>query len=256
MMRITVLGCGPSWGVPRIGNDWGACDPKNPKNRRTRCSLLIEDGGQTVLIDTPPDLRQQLLASQIQRIDAVLFTHAHADHSHGIDDLRSVNRMVGKPMPIFGSPFTMDELRARFRYIFAPVDTTAPVFYKPAVEPHEITAPFTAAGMAIVPFEQDHGFSKTTGYRFGRVAYSTDALQLDDAAFAALDGVELWIVDCIRHAPHPTHSHVERTLGWINRVKPRRAILTHMDETLDYETLRQVLPAGVEPGFDGLRVEL
>jgi phosphoribosyl 1,2-cyclic phosphate phosphodiesterase len=255
-MRITMLGCGPSWGVPRIGDDWGACDPKNPKNRRSRCALLIEDGGQTVLIDTPPDLRQQLLAAQVKRIDAVLFTHAHADHSHGIDDLRSVNRMVGKPMPIYGSPYTMGELRARFRYIFASVDTTAPVFYKPAVEPHEVTGPFTAAGMGVVPFDQDHGFSQTTGFRVGRVAYSTDVMTLDDAAFAALAGVELWVVDCIRQKPHPTHSHLERTLSWIDRVRPRRAILTHMDESLDYETLRRMLPAGVEPGFDGLIVEL
>jgi phosphoribosyl 1,2-cyclic phosphate phosphodiesterase len=255
-MRITMLGCGPSWGVPRIGDDWGACDPKNPKNRRSRCALLIEDGGQTVLIDTPPDLRQQLLTAQVKRIDAVLFTHAHADHSHGIDDLRSVNRMVGKPMPIYGSPYTMGELRARFRYIFASVDTTAPVFYKPAVEPHEVTGPFTAAGMGVVPFDQDHGFSQTTGFRVGRVAYSTDVMTLDDAAFAALAGVELWVVDCIRQKPHPTHSHLERTLSWIDRVRPRRAILTHMDESLDYETLRRMLPAGVEPGFDGLIVEL
>jgi phosphoribosyl 1,2-cyclic phosphate phosphodiesterase len=255
-MRVTVLGCGPSWGVPRIGNDWGACDPKNPKNRRTRCSLLIEDGGHTVLIDTPPDLRQQLLTHDIRRIDAVLFTHAHADHSHGIDDLRSVNRLVGKPLPIYTDPDTMSELQARFRYIFAPVDTAITTFYKPAVEPHEITGPFTAVGMPIVPFEQDHGFSKTTGYRFGRFAYSTDVMTLDDAAFAALEGIEVWVVDCIRHAPHPTHSHLVRTLSWIERVKPRRAILTHMDETLDYETLRQSLPLGVEPGFDGLVLEL
>jgi phosphoribosyl 1,2-cyclic phosphate phosphodiesterase len=255
-MRVTVLGCGPSWGVPRIGNDWGVCDPTNPKNRRTRCSLLIEDGGHTVLVDTPPDLRQQLLTAQVRRFDAVLFTHAHADHSHGIDDLRSVNRLVGKPLPIYTDPQTMSELQARFRYIFTPVDTTVPTFYKPAVEPHEVTSPFTAAGMAIVPFEQDHGFSKTTGYRFGRFAYSTDVMTLDDAAFAALEGIEVWVVDCIRHAPHPTHSHLARTLSWIERVKPKRAILTHMDETLDYETLRQSLPPGVEPGFDGLAVEL
>ncbi len=255
-MRITMLGSGPSWGVPRIGNDWGACDPKNPKNRRTRCALLIEDSGHTILIDTPPDLRQQLLTAEIKRIDAVLFTHAHADHSHGIDDLRSVNRLVGKPLPIYTDAHTMSELQARFRYIFTPVDTAAPTFYKPAIEPHEITGPFTAASMAIVPFEQDHGFSKTTGFRFGRAAYSTDVMTLDDAAFAALEGVELWVVDCIRHAPHPTHSHLARTLSWIERVKPRRAILTHMDETMDYETLRRSLPAGVEPGYDGLVIDI
>ena len=252
-----MLGCGPSWGVPRIGNDWGACDPSNPKNRRTRCAALIEDGGQTVLIDTPPDLRHQLLAAEIKRIDAVLFTHAHADHSHGIDDLRSVNRLVNKPMPIYGSPFTIGELRARFRYIFTAVDPAAKTaFYKPAVEPHEVDGPFTAAGMTVVPFEQDHGFSKTSGFRIGRFAYSTDVIRLADAAFAALAGVEVWIVDCIRERPHVTHSHLEQTLQWIARVKPQRAILTHMDESLDYETLRRRLPAGVEPGYDGLAVEI
>jgi phosphoribosyl 1,2-cyclic phosphate phosphodiesterase len=256
-MRVTVMGCGPSWGVPRIGNDWGACDPQNPKNRRTRCGLLIEEGGQTILIDTPPELRLQLLAAQVKRIDAVLFTHAHADHSHGIDDLRSVNKLTGKPLPLYASAQTIDELKARFRYIFAPVDEGARnAFYKPALDTQEVAAPFTAAGLPVVPFEQDHGFSKTTGFRFGRVAYSTDVLQLDDAAFAALDGTEIWIVDCIRRAPHPTHSHIERTLGWIARVKPRRAILTHMDETLDYATLRRELPAGIEPGYDGLVIEI
>jgi phosphoribosyl 1,2-cyclic phosphate phosphodiesterase len=256
-MRITMLGCGPSWGVPRIGNDWGACDPNNPKNRRSRCALLVEDAGQSVLIDTPPDLREQLLTHNIRQIDAVLFTHAHADHCHGIDDLRSVNKLVGKPLPLYADPHTMSELQARFRYIFAPVDPDVrTAFYKPALEPHTVTAPFTVAGMSVVPFEQDHGFSKTTGYRFGRMAYSTDAMGLDEAAFTALAGVETWVVDCIRYTPHPTHSHLERTLGWIDRVKPRRAILTHMDETLDYETLRRALPPGVEPGFDGLVIEI
>ena len=256
-MRVTVLGCGPSWGVPRIGNDWGACDPKNPKNRRTRCSLLVEDGGQTVLVDTPPDLRQQLLTAKPAKIDAVLFTHAHADHTHGIDDLRSVNKLSGKPLPIYADPQTMSELKSRFRYIFAPIDADArTAFYKPAVEPYEIEGPFTAAGMTVVPFVQDHGFSKTLGFRFGKFSYSTDVFMLDDAAFAALAGTDIWIVDCIRYKPHVTHSHLERTLEWIARVKPRRAILTHMDESFDYETLRQLLPAGVEPGHDGLVIEI
>jgi phosphoribosyl 1,2-cyclic phosphate phosphodiesterase len=256
-MRVTMLGCGPSWGVPQLDGNWGACDPNNPKSRRTRCAALVEDGGKVVLIDTPPDLREQLLAVQAKQIDAVVFTHAHADHSHGIDDLRSINRMMGVPLPIYADPYTMTELRERFRYIFAPIDTQAgAMFYKPAVEPHEVTAPFTAAGMPIVPFVQDHGFSQTLGFRFGRFAYSTDVIRLDDAAFAALEGVEVWIVDCIRERAHVTHSHLEQTLAWIDRVKPRRAILTHMDETLDYATLRAKLPPGVEPGFDGLVVEI
>jgi phosphoribosyl 1,2-cyclic phosphate phosphodiesterase len=256
-MRVTLLGCGPSWGVPRIGDDWGACDPNNSKNRRTRCAILFEDQGNAVLVDTPPDLRQQLLAAQVKQIDAVLFTHAHADHSHGIDDLRSINRMMGKPLPIYADAHSIGELKARFRYIFAPVDEgVRAAFYKPAVEPHEVAGPFVAAGMAIVPFVQDHGFSKTLGFRFGRFAYSTDVIRLADAAFAALAGIEVWIVDCIRERAHVTHSHIEQTLAWIARVKPRRAILTHMDESLDYETLRRALPAGVEPGYDGLVVTL
>lgn len=256
-MRVTMLGCGPSWGVPRIGNEWGACDPNNPKNRRTRCAVLVEAAGSTVLIDTPPDLRQQLLAAQPGKIDAVLFTHAHADHSHGIDDLRSVNKLSGKPLPIYADAQTMAELKARFRYIFAPVDAEAKTaFYKPAVEPHEVGGPFTAAGLDVVPFVQDHGFSKTLGFRFGKFAYSTDVFMLDDAAFAALAGIEVWIVDCIRYKLHVTHSHLERTLEWIARVKPQRAILTHMDENLDYETLRRALPLGVEPGYDGLVIEI
>jgi phosphoribosyl 1,2-cyclic phosphate phosphodiesterase len=256
-MRITMLGSGPSWGVPRIGGDWGACDPSNPKNRRRRVSILVEEGGSNLLVDTSPDLREQLLDTGTKRVDAVLFTHSHADHTHGIDDVRSSNRMMGKPLPIYAAPFTMTELKARFRYIFAPIDAEAKaLFYKPAVEPHEIDGPFSVAGIAVVPFMQDHGFSKTLGFRFGRFAYSTDVVTLDEAAFAALAGVEVWIVDCIRRAPHPTHSHIARTLEWIARVKPRRAIFTHMDQTLDYASLQRELPDGVEPGYDGLVIEV
>jgi phosphoribosyl 1,2-cyclic phosphate phosphodiesterase len=256
-MRITMLGSGPSWGVPRIGGDWGACDPSNPKNRRRRVSILVEEGGSNLLVDTSPDLREQLLDTGTKRVDAVLFTHSHADHTHGIDDVRSINRMMGKPLPIYAAPFTMTELKARFRYIFAPIDAEAKaLFYKPAVEPYEIDGPFSVAGIAVVPFMQDHGFSKTSGFRFGRFAYSTDVVTLDEAAFAALAGVEVWIVDCIRRAPHPTHSHNARTLEWIARVKPRRAIFTHMDQTLDYASLQRELPDGVEPGYDGLVIEL
>jgi phosphoribosyl 1,2-cyclic phosphate phosphodiesterase len=255
-MRVTMLGCGPSWGVPRIGGDWGACDPGNPKNRRRRVSILVEDGGATLLVDTSPDLREQLLDAAVKRIDAVLFTHAHADHLHGIDDLRSVNRMMGKALPIYADTGTMEEIRRRFGYVLSPPPEEAKsLFYKPVLDAHEIDGPFTAAGIPVTPFVQDHGFSRTLGFRFGRFAYSTDVFELDEAAFAALAGIEVWIVDCIRREPHVTHSHVEKTLGWIARLKPRRAILTHMDQSLDYETLRRVLPDGVEPGYDGLVIQ-
>jgi phosphoribosyl 1,2-cyclic phosphate phosphodiesterase len=252
-----MLGCGPSWGVPRIGDEWGACDRNNPKNRRRRVSILVEDDDASLLVDTSPDLREQLLDARVRRIDAVLFTHAHADHLHGIDDLRSVNRMMKKALPVYADAATMAEIRARFGYVLAPVHPAAKAgFYKPVLEPVLIDGPFVAAGIAVTPFVQDHGFIKTLGFRFGRFAYSTDAIRLDDAAFAALAGIEVWIVDCMRREPHVTHSHLERTLDWIARLKPRRAILTHMDESLDYEVLRRTLPAGVEPGYDGLILEI
>jgi phosphoribosyl 1,2-cyclic phosphate phosphodiesterase len=251
-----MLGCGPSWGVPRIGNEWGACDPANPRNRRRRVSVLVEEGDGVLLIDTAPDLREQLIDAKVRRLDAVLFTHAHADHLHGIDDLRSVNQLMKKALPIYAGAETLEEIRARFGYVFSPMAADLRSYYKPALEPRVIKGPFRVAELEVVPFMQDHGFSKTLGFRIGRFAYSTDVVALDEAAFAALDGVELWIVDCIRRAPHPTHSHIDQTLRWIARVAPKRAILTHMDENLDYETLKRELPAGVEPGYDGLVAEL
>lgn len=256
-MRVTMLGCGPSWGVPRIGGEWGACDPANPRNRRRRVSVLVQEGGATLLLDTSPDLREQLLGAGVTRIDAVLFTHAHADHLHGIDDLRSVNWLMGSGIPVFASAQTLAEINTRFGYVF---DAVKPgrqsIYYKPVLEPHAVDGPFAAAGVGVMPFAQDHGFSQTLGFRIGGFAYSTDVVELDEAAFAALRGTEVWIVDCIRRKPHVTHAHLEKTLGWIARVKPRRAVLTHMDESLDYATLRRELPPGVEPGYDGLVIEL
>ncbi len=253
-MRVTVLGCGPSTGVPLIGGRWGRCDPADPRNRRRRVSVLVETGGATILIDTSPDLREQLLDAAVSRIDAVLMTHAHADHLHGIDDLRSVNRLMRAEIPLYAAGTTLREIRARFGYVLDPIE--AGLFYKPILVPYEITGPFTAAGVPIVPFAQDHGFGTTLGFRIGGFAYSTDATELDERAFAALAGSELWIVDCLRRSPHPTHSHLAKTLDWIARVGPRRAVLTHMDQSLDYRELSAELPAGVEPGHDGLVIEL
>lgn len=255
-MKITVLGCGASWGVPAIGPDWGRCDPANPRNRRRRCSVLVETDRATLLIDTAPDLREQLLDAGVSHIDAVLLTHAHADHLHGLDDIRIVNRLIGRPIPLFANAETLAEVGQRFGYALKPAVEGKPL-YRPALVPHEITGPFEAAGVLVSPFIQDHGVMTTLGFRIGAFGYSTDVTQLDDSAFAALEGIELWIVDCLRRGPaHPTHSHLPKTLAWIDRVRPHRALLTHMDQSLDYDELTAELPVGVEPGFDGLSVEL
>jgi phosphoribosyl 1,2-cyclic phosphate phosphodiesterase len=254
-MKVTVLGCGASWGVPAIGPDWGRCDPADPRNRRRRCSLLVESRGCTLLIDCSPDLREQLLDAGAARIDAVLLTHAHADHLHGIDDLRIINKLIGKPLPFYASAAALAEAEQRFAYAFAPAMPGKPL-YRPALTPHPIDGPFAAAGMPVVPFAQDHGHGMTLGFRIGPLAYSTDVTALDNHAFEILDGVELWVVDCLRREPHPTHSHVAKTLAWIARVGPRRAVLIHMDQSLDYRELAAELPEGVEPGRDGLVIEL
>ena len=254
-MRVTVLGCGPSTGVPVIGGDWGRCDPGDPRNRRRRVSVLVEIGGVVILIDTSPDLREQLLDAGVTRIDAVVLTHAHADHLHGIDDLRSVNRLMRSAIPLHADARTLAEIGRRFEYVFKPVEEPGR-FYKPTLVPHEIVGPFEIHGISVLPFAQDHGFSTTLGLRIEGFAYSTDVTELDDNAFAVLEGVELWIVDCLRREPHPTHSHLAKTLSWIARVRPGRAVLTHMDQSLDYGKLSAELPTGVEPGYDGLVVEL
>lgn len=254
-MRVTVLGSGPSTGVPVIGGNWGRCDRNDPRNRRRRVSVLVEIGGVVILIDTSPDLREQLLDASVSWIDAVVMTHAHADHLHGIDDLRSVNRLMQSAIPLYADARTLAEIESRFGYVFKPVEEPGR-FYKPTLVPNEIAGPFQIRGIAVLPFVQDHGFSTTLGFRIGGFAYSTDVTELDDTAFDALKGIELWIVDCLRREPHPTHSHLAKTLSWICRVRPRRAILTHMDQSLDYRELSNELPSGIEPGYDRLVIDL
>jgi len=254
-MKVTVLGCGASWGVPAIGPDWGRCDPGDPRNRRRRGSLLIESRGRALLIDTAPDLRQQLLDAGVSRLDAVLLTHAHADHLHGIDDLRMVSQLAGHAIPFHAAPQALGEAERRFGYAFKPITPGRPV-YRPALKGQAIDGPFAAAGLQVVPFKQSHGYSTTLGFRIGSVGYSTDVVELDDKAFAALAGIELWVVDCLRREPHPTHSHLAQSLAWIERIGPCRAVLTHMDQSLDYCELAAELPPGVEPGRDGLAIEL
>ncbi|CAK0779784.1 phosphoribosyl 1,2-cyclic phosphate phosphodiesterase [Azospirillaceae bacterium] len=255
-MRVTILGCGGSAGVPVIGQVWGACNPQNPRNTRTRSSVLVEKDGAALLVDTPPELRLQLLTVGVQRIDAVLYTHSHADHAHGIDDLREVCRMMGGgPLDVFADAPALADLQQRFGYCFKPLEPEAPL-YRPVLTPHLIDGPFSVGAIDVVPFAQDHGYSTTLGFRFGAFAYSTDVWQLDRTAFSILEGVEVWVVDCVREDPHPVHSHLEQSLEWIARVKPRQAFLTHMNQTMDYDTLCRQLPCGVAPAYDGLVIDL
>ncbi len=254
-MRVTILGCGGSSGVPLIGNVWGDCDPAEPRNRRTRPSIMVQQGDTTILVDTSPDLRHQLLAADAKRIDAVLYTHAHADHAHGIDDLRAMNWLMRAPIDVHADAETLAILRNRFAYCFEP-QSHRDGFARPVLIPHTIDGPFKVGPVEAIPFVQDHGFSHSLGYRFGPLAYSTDVVKLDEAAFSALEGVDTWIVDCVRlEPPHLVHAHWPITLSWIERVRPRRAILTHMNQTMDYRTLLEILPAGVEPGYDGMVLE-
>jgi phosphoribosyl 1,2-cyclic phosphate phosphodiesterase len=260
-IRVTMLGCGGSQGVPSASGDWGQCDPANPRNRRRRASVLVEvpdEAGdlKRLVIDTSPDFREQMLASGANHIDGVLLTHAHADHLHGIDDLRSFNRSQRTPIHLWAAPETLVEVGARFGYVLSPQDESQTAFYKPAVIPHPVEGPFRAAGIPVVPFAQDHGFSVSHGFRIGAFAYSTDFIRLDAAALKALAGIETWIVDCVRIAPaHATHCHLEQTLRWVAQVNPRRAILTHMDQSCDYDAVTALLPPGVEAGWDGLVIE-
>lgn len=254
-MKVTILGCGGSGGVPLIGDYWGECNPKNPKNRRLRVSILVEEGDTTILVDTSPDLRQQALNVGLKRCHGVLFTHAHADHLNGIDDLRPMNRLMNGLIDVYGTPQTIREIRDRFGYVFEPIRPGFG-FYKPVLVAHEVTGPFLVRGVHVVPFEQDHGFTMTTGFRIGNIAYSTDVVELPEASFAALENLDLWIVDCLRFQPHETHAHFDKALSWIARVKPKRAVLTHMNHTADYDALAARCPPGVEPGYDGLVIEI
>lgn len=251
-MIVTVLGCGGAGGVPSISGGWGACDPDNPRNRRRRPSVLVETDGATLLIDTSPDLREQLLDAGVRRLDAVLYTHGHADHLHGIDDLREVNRAMRRPIDVFGDAEVLSRIRQRFRYAFEPLDT--PYFYRPVLVPHEVDGPFQVGPIEARPFVQDHGTCTSLGFRFGDFAYSTDVVNLSEAAFAELCGVRVWIVGTLVNRPHETHAHVDKALDWIARIRPQRTFLTHMGTGLDYETLRRRLPEGVEPAYDGLRI--
>ncbi len=252
-MKVTVLGSGTSSGVPRIGADgpdWGACDPDEPKNRRRRVSLLVQHGGHSVLIDTSPDLREQLIDARCGRLDAVLYTHDHADHANGIDDLRQVFHNQRLAVDCYATAGTLATLQKRFGYAF----NGAPG-YPPTCIGHVMPERLDIGALRITPFEQQHGGITSLGFRFEvdgvAMAYSTDLDALPVASHASVSGLDLWIVDGLRRAPHPTHTHLARTLDWIATFQPRRALLTHMDNSMDYATLCAELPEGVEPAWDG-----
>lgn len=260
--RATILGCGSSGGVPRIGAMWGACDSSNPKNRRRRCSALIERLGNrrhtTVLIDTSPDLREQLLSVRADAVDGVLFTHDHADHTHGIDDLRMVAYAMKKRLDVWADAPTRASLEERFRYCFSSQQGSG---YAPILNAHTISPsePIRIEGpsgiIETIPIPQMHGPIGTLGFRIGGLAYSPDISDVPDASVALLQGLDVWIVDALRFTPHPNHFSVKQALAWIARVKPKRAILTHMTTDLDYEALKRELPDGVEPAYDGMVIE-
>ena len=260
-LEFTLLGCGSSGGVPRADGDWGACDPANPKNQRSRCSLLVRRLGQgaeaetTAIVDTSPDLRLQTAGAGAKRLDGILLTHDHADQVHGIDDVRAFFIRQRARIACHMDAATDISMMRRFGYIFEAEGGYPAICERHAIPPHGVAWQVDGPSgvIPVTTFDQDHGGVRSVGYRFGGVAYSSDVVNLDEAAFEALADLDVWIVDALRYRPHPTHAHLARALEWIDRLRPSRAILTNLHIDLDYEILKGELPAGVEPGYDGLR---
>lgn len=254
-MRVTILGCGTSTGVPLIGCECPICRSDDPRNKRLRCSILIEVRGLRLLVDTGPDLRTQALRTGFATVDAVLYTHSHADHLHGIDETRTFNIHKGGPIPIYADQTTLWHIETRFGYTLHG-GRQQKGWWRPALIPNRIEGPFEAAGVAVTPFRQRHGGGWSTGFRIGGFAYSPDVDALPEESWSLLEGLDVWIVDALRERPHGSHSHLEQSLGWIARLRPRRALLTHMNHEVDYATWAAKLPNGVEPAYDGLVLEL
>lgn len=260
-LTLTILGCGSSAGVPRPALGWGACDPNNPKNRRRRCSLLAElaseQGITRVVIDTSPDLREQLIDAEVDHLDAVFMTHEHADQTHGIDDLRSVVMHQRRRIPVYLNQATANEILLRFSYCFVTPEGSD---YPPILSSHLIEAGETrlvegkGGSLALTAFLLQHGNIPALGYRIGAAAYTPDVSDIPRASWGALENLDLWIIDGLRYAGHPSHFSVSDALSWIDRFKPRRAVITNMHSDLDYEVLRQSLPANVVPAYDGMRL--
>ena len=260
-LRFTILGCGSSGGVPRLGGHWGACDPHNPRNIRRRCSLLVErdgpDGTTTVLIDTSPDLRSQLLDTGTGRLDAVVYTHSHADHVHGIDDLRMIVYNMRTRVPIWADGDTQNALLSRFGYAFVQPEGSP---YPPILDMKTIRGPFEIDGpggpIHFRPFTVGHGSMDALGFRIAGLAYLPDVIDIPAPAWEELRDLDIWIVDALRRTPHPTHAHLDLALEWIARARPKRAILTNMHIDLDHATVAAETPDHVTPAHDGLVLTL
>jgi phosphoribosyl 1,2-cyclic phosphate phosphodiesterase len=254
-LKLLMLGSGTSSGVPRIGGDWGRCNPANPRNRRTRVSILVESGDTRLLVDTGPDLRAQLLDAGVGWLTAVLYTHDHADHCHGIDDLRALFHAAGVEIDCYMDRATRASLRTRFRYVFA-----GRAGYPATAKAHLLQNEMQFGPIRVRPFRQEHGPVHSIGFRFEAdgqaIAYSTDVSGFPAESWPHLEGLDLWVVDALRRNPHPTHSHLAQTLGWIEQAEPREAWLTHMDQSMDHDELVAELPPGVSPGYDGRSWEL
>ncbi|MXP28494.1 MBL fold metallo-hydrolase [Porphyrobacter algicida] len=253
-MKMLMLGSGTSTGVPRVGNDWGACDPEEPRNRRTRVSVLISnDAGQRILIDTSTDLRQQLLAHRVDHLDAVLWTHDHADHCHGIDDLRVLRYGRSNPLPGFANTYTVSQLKRRFDYIF-----DGQHGYPSIVDIKPLGQTPLIAGFAVEAVDMPHGPARSTGYRLeadgATIVYATDFSEITSEMIACFDGADILICDCLRRKPHPTHAHLDMALELAERTQAARLVLTHLDKSMDYRSLCQEVPEHVTVGFDGLEI--
>ena len=254
-MKVRILGCGTSSGVPRVGNDWGDCDPSEPKNRRRRVSILVEHEGTRILVDTGPDLREQLLDARVSDIDAVIWTHDHADHCHGIDDLRQLYHARGAPIPGYARRETLEALLRRFSYAFEGKGD-----YPPVVAGALLPDAMELGGFSLRIVDQPHGSITSTGIVFqaaGRsLVYSTDVNGLTREMVETFSGADVWILDALRRRPHPSHAHLAQALEWTQIVRAGRTILTHMDQSMDYATLLAELPDGIEPGYDGMEIHI
>lgn len=251
-MRLVVLGCGTSTGVPVIGCHCGVCSSVEPFNKRTRSSLLVRSGGSNVLIDTSTDLRAQSLANGVERIDAVLFTHPHADHIHGIDELRAFNMVQGASIPCYANEYTIERIRVMFDYIFS---NTGNESWRPQLTTSTVTGPFELYGMRVVPIEIRHGSAAILGYRIGDVAYVTDCSSMPPQSMEKLRGLEVLILGALRYKPHPTHLSIREALDIVAEIKPKRTLLTHLSHSLDYRVANSELPEGVELAYDGMVIE-